>query len=156
MLTIISIKPTPFKTNIDYYRGKTKSIYEKEPMFRDFARNIPLSQVNIKTSKYETMQIKHLILKKKKSSNQDPKYKKKPSQSISATDAKLFIPTETSPWQTGNLVMSTIIDHDHIVKLSIRRVEEMGSGAAYCQLMDLLYPGEGNVAIIISHDMISK
>merc|ERR1712037_443098 len=33
-----------FKTNIDYYRGKTKSIYEKEPIFRDFARNIPLSQ----------------------------------------------------------------------------------------------------------------
>merc|ERR1711971_590007 len=32
------------KTNIDYYRGKTKSIYEKEPIFRDFARNIPLSQ----------------------------------------------------------------------------------------------------------------
>lgn len=62
MLTIISIKPTPFKTNIDYYRGKTKSIYEKEPMFRDFARNIPLSQVNIKASKYETMQSKHLIL----------------------------------------------------------------------------------------------
>ena len=75
MLTIISIKPTPFKTNIDYYRGKTKSIYEKEPMFRDFARNIPLSQVNIKASKYETMQSKHSILKKKKSSNQDPKYK---------------------------------------------------------------------------------
>jgi len=41
---ILDIKPTPFKTNIDYYRGKTKSIYEKEPMFRDFARNIPLSQ----------------------------------------------------------------------------------------------------------------
>ena len=82
MLTIISIKPTPFKTNIDYYRGKTKSIYEKEPMFRDFARNIPLSQVNIKASKYETMQSKHSILKKKKSSNQDPKYKKKHSQSI--------------------------------------------------------------------------
>ena len=56
---------------------------------------------------------------------------------------------------TANLV-STMIDHDHIVKLSIRRVEEMGSGAAYCQLMDLLYPGEGNVAIIISHDMILK
>ena len=42
--------------------------------------------------------------------------KKKPSQSISATDAKLFILTETSPWQTANLVMSTKIDHDHIVK----------------------------------------
>jgi len=41
---ILDIKPTPFKTNIDYYRGKTKSIYEKEPIFRDFARNIPLSQ----------------------------------------------------------------------------------------------------------------
>ena len=53
MLTIISIKPTPFKTNIDYYRGKTKSIYEKEPMFRDFARNIPLSQVNLKDSNFD-------------------------------------------------------------------------------------------------------
>merc|ERR1712130_696343 len=31
--------PTPFKTDIDYYRGKTKSIYEKEPIFKDFARN---------------------------------------------------------------------------------------------------------------------
>merc|ERR1712233_115951 len=41
---ILDIKPTPFKTNIDYYRGKTKSIYEKEPIFKDFARNIPLSQ----------------------------------------------------------------------------------------------------------------
>merc|ERR1712192_386456 len=41
---ILDIKPTPFKTNIDYYRGKTKSIYEKQPIFRDFARNIPLSQ----------------------------------------------------------------------------------------------------------------
>ena len=80
---------------------------------------------------------------------------KKPLQSISATDAKHFIPTETSLWQTANLV-STIIDHHHIVKLSIRRVEEMGSGAAYCQLMDLLYPGEDNVTIIMSHDMISK
>merc|ERR1712210_220937 len=29
-LPILDIKPTPFKTNIDYYRGKTKSIYEKE------------------------------------------------------------------------------------------------------------------------------
>ena len=44
MYNLSSIKPTPFKTNIDYYRGKTKSIYEKEPIFRDFARNIPLSQ----------------------------------------------------------------------------------------------------------------
>ena len=44
MYNLCSIKPTPFKTNIDYYRGKTKSIYEKEPIFRDFARNIPLSQ----------------------------------------------------------------------------------------------------------------
>ena len=39
-----------------------------------------------------------------------PLKKKKTSKSISATDAKLFIPTETSPWQTANLVMSTMID----------------------------------------------
>jgi len=38
--------PTPYKSNLDYYRGKTKSIYEKEPLFRDFVRNIPLSQAN--------------------------------------------------------------------------------------------------------------
>jgi len=37
---------SPYKTNLDYYRGKTKSIYEKEPMFKDFVRNIPLSQAN--------------------------------------------------------------------------------------------------------------
>lgn len=32
---------------MDYYRGMTKSVYEKEPIFRDFARNIPLSQGNV-------------------------------------------------------------------------------------------------------------
>jgi len=39
--------PTPNRSNLDYYRGMTKSVYEKEPLFRDFARNIPLSQSNL-------------------------------------------------------------------------------------------------------------
>jgi len=38
---------TPYKSNIDYYRGKVKSIYEKEPLFKDFVRNIPLSELNL-------------------------------------------------------------------------------------------------------------
>merc|ERR1712089_32641 len=38
--------PSPYKTNQDYYLGKTKSIYEKEPPFKDFVNNIPLSQSN--------------------------------------------------------------------------------------------------------------
>ena len=39
--------PNPYKSNVDYYRGHTKSIYEREPIFKDFARNIPLSQQNL-------------------------------------------------------------------------------------------------------------
>merc|ERR1712059_78369 len=30
---------SPYKSNLDFYRGKTKSIYEKEPLFVDFVRN---------------------------------------------------------------------------------------------------------------------
>jgi len=44
---ILSVKTTPYNSNLDYYRGKTKSVYEKEPIFRDFVRNIPLSQSNV-------------------------------------------------------------------------------------------------------------
>ena len=32
---------------MDYYRGKVKSVYEKEPMFKDFVRNIPLSESSL-------------------------------------------------------------------------------------------------------------
>ena len=32
---------------MDYYRGKVKSVYEKEPCFKDFVRNIPLSESNV-------------------------------------------------------------------------------------------------------------
>ena len=32
---------------MDYYRGKTKSVYEKEPIFKDFVHNIPLSESNL-------------------------------------------------------------------------------------------------------------
>merc|ERR1719394_2393547 len=44
---IIRPPTNPNKSNVDYYRGHTKSIYEREPMFKDFARNIPLSQQNL-------------------------------------------------------------------------------------------------------------
>ena len=35
-----------YRSNQDYYRGKVRSVYEKEPMFREFVRNIPLSEMN--------------------------------------------------------------------------------------------------------------
>ena len=38
---------TPYHCNMDYYRGKVKSVYEKEPYFKDFVRNIPLSESNV-------------------------------------------------------------------------------------------------------------
>jgi len=44
---MISYQPNPYKSNLDYYRGRTKSVYEKESLFKEFARNIPLSQQNL-------------------------------------------------------------------------------------------------------------
>ena len=38
---------SPYHSNLDYYRGKVKSVYEKEPCFKDFVRNIPLSESNV-------------------------------------------------------------------------------------------------------------
>jgi hypothetical protein len=35
-----------YKDNSEYYRGKVKSIYEREPMFEDFVRNLPLTDLN--------------------------------------------------------------------------------------------------------------
>ena len=46
-LILVRPPPNPYKSNVDYYRGHTKSIYEREPIFKDFARNIPLSQQNL-------------------------------------------------------------------------------------------------------------
>merc|ERR1711936_584776 len=40
-------KVSPYKCNMDYYRGKVKSVYEKEPCFKAFVRNIPLSESNM-------------------------------------------------------------------------------------------------------------
>jgi len=40
-------KVSPYHCNMDYYRGKVKSVYEKEPYFKDFVRNIPLSESNM-------------------------------------------------------------------------------------------------------------
>jgi len=44
---LLQQKVSPYKCNMDYYRGKVKSVYEKEPGFRDFVRNIPLSESNV-------------------------------------------------------------------------------------------------------------
>ena len=46
-LLLHSWQQHPQKSNLDYYRGRTKSVYEREPVFKDFARNIPLSQQNL-------------------------------------------------------------------------------------------------------------
>ncbi|XP_023327926.1 uncharacterized protein LOC111701042 [Eurytemora carolleeae] len=35
-----------YKANSDYYRGKTKSIYEREPMFDEFVSNLPLTDLH--------------------------------------------------------------------------------------------------------------
>ena len=58
----VLFRPTVYKSNVDFYRGKVfgyktfrfqrflvkvKSVYEKEPMFKDFVRNIPLSESNL-------------------------------------------------------------------------------------------------------------
>ena len=43
---------------MDYYRGKVKSVYEKEPAFKDFYRNIPLSESNFYNS-HNLTRIKH-------------------------------------------------------------------------------------------------
>jgi len=46
-LTVVNTERySPYKCNMDYYRGKVKSIYEKEASFKDFYRNIPLSESN--------------------------------------------------------------------------------------------------------------
>jgi len=39
-----------YKTNQDYYRGKVKSIYEREPMFAEFVRNLPLTDLHASSS----------------------------------------------------------------------------------------------------------
>ena len=43
---------------MDYYRGKVKSVYEKEPAFKDFYRNIPLSETNFYDN-HNLTRIKH-------------------------------------------------------------------------------------------------
>jgi len=35
-----------YKDNSEYYRGKVKSIYEREPLFEDFVRNLPPTDIN--------------------------------------------------------------------------------------------------------------
>ena len=41
------IRPQIYRTNSDYYRGKVKSVYEKDPLFKDFMRNLPLTESNL-------------------------------------------------------------------------------------------------------------
>jgi len=52
----IESQPTVYKCNQDYYRGKVASVYEKEPMFKEFVRNIPLTEMNF----YEARNMKTL------------------------------------------------------------------------------------------------
>lgn len=56
--TVEPEKFSQYKCNMDYYRGKTKSVYEKEPVFQDFVNNIPLSESNLYASDSLT-KIKH-------------------------------------------------------------------------------------------------
>jgi len=58
-LTIVNTESySPYKSNMDFYRGRVKSIYEKEPAFKDFYRNIPLSETNFYDNRNIT-RIKH-------------------------------------------------------------------------------------------------
>ena len=41
------IRPQIYRTNSDYYRGKVKSVYEKEPLFKDFLRNLTITESNV-------------------------------------------------------------------------------------------------------------
>jgi len=42
--------PSQYSANKDYYRGYTKSIYEREPLFTDFVQNIPTAAKNVYSS----------------------------------------------------------------------------------------------------------
>jgi len=53
---VVHHKVSPYQCNMDYYRGKVKSVYEKEPYFKDFVRNIPLSESNV----YDTHNLSRL------------------------------------------------------------------------------------------------
>lgn len=46
-----------YSENKDYYRGYTKSIYEREPLFTDFVRNVDLKTSNLSGLKkdFQTM-----------------------------------------------------------------------------------------------------
>lgn len=58
-LTVVNTESySPYKCNMDYYRGKVKSVYEKEPAFKDFYRNIPLSETNFYDN-HNLTRIKH-------------------------------------------------------------------------------------------------
>jgi len=41
------IESSPYKVNADYYRGKVKSVYETEPLFEDFVKNISPKETNL-------------------------------------------------------------------------------------------------------------
>jgi len=48
---VVTVRPvSQYKTNQDYYRGKVKSIYEREPMFAEFVRNLPLTDLHANSS----------------------------------------------------------------------------------------------------------
>lgn len=45
--TVEASAPTMYSENKDYYRGYTKSIYEREPLFTDFVRNVDVNTSDI-------------------------------------------------------------------------------------------------------------
>jgi len=44
---VTTVRNVPaYQSNMDFYRGKVKSIYEREPMFSEFVRNLPLTDLH--------------------------------------------------------------------------------------------------------------
>jgi len=48
---VATVRKVPdYQANSDYYRGKVKSIYEREPIFSEFVRNLPLTDLHATNS----------------------------------------------------------------------------------------------------------
>merc|ERR1712048_129048 len=73
---ILPEKPEVYRTNSDYYRGKVKSVYEKEPLFKDFMRNLTITESDTSENKNLTslkQRFNNLVQSKRGSSDKyDP------------------------------------------------------------------------------------
>ena len=47
ILLFFAVRPEVYRSNSDYYRGKVKSVYEKDPLFKDFLRNLTITESSI-------------------------------------------------------------------------------------------------------------